>query len=104
MNPSSTVVAAVIVITTTTIIRRIREGKWESHILQTIVFGFLLMIALLTLAVVMPGFAKALAYLGLVGAFVLNGPSVFSYLGDFERTKPTGTREVKNVRRAAGSI
>ena len=87
MNPSSTVVASVVVITATTIVRRMREGTWQQHVISTIVFGFMLLIALLTLAVVIPSAAQILAYLGLVGAFVLNGPAVFSFVGDFGRGK-----------------
>lgn len=87
MSPSSAVVASVFIITTTTIIRRIRTSKpGQSHqILESIVFGFLLLIALLTLAIIMPTFAKVLAYLGMVGAFVLNGPTLFKFVGDFGR-------------------
>lgn len=85
MNPSSAVVASVVVITSTTIIRRMREGKWQTHILEVIVFGFMLLIALLTLAIVLPGVAKILAYLGMVGAFAVNGPELFKFLGDFGR-------------------
>lgn len=87
MNPSDAVTASVIVITGTTIIRRIREGKWQAHIIETIIFGFMLLIALLTLAIVAPTIAKVLAYLGMVGAFVVNGPAVFKYVGDFGRDK-----------------
>lgn len=88
MNPSSAVTASVVVITASTILRRMREDKqWEDKLIETLVFGFLLLIALLTLAIVLPGVAKILAYLGMVGAFVLNGPAVFTFLGDFGRTK-----------------
>lgn len=87
MNASSVVFASVIVITSTTIVRRLRENKWHGHIVETMVFGFMLLIALLVLAIVMPTAAKILAYLGMVGAFVLNGPAVFKLLGDFGRGK-----------------
>lgn len=89
MNPSSVVFASVVIITSTTLIRRVREGKWSSHVIETIVFGFLLLIALLVLAIVLPSAAKILAYLGMVGAFVVNGPAVFGYLGNFGRGKGT---------------
>lgn len=88
MEPSSAVVASVVVITGTSIIRRIREKKaGEAHVVEAVVFGFLLMFALLTLAIVMPTIAKVLAYLGMVGAFVVNGPAVFELLGDFGKGK-----------------
>jgi hypothetical protein len=79
--------ASVFVITSTTLVRRVREGNWQSHVIETIVFGFLLMIALLVLAIVSPRVATVLAYLGLVGAFIVNGPAVFKLLGDFGRGK-----------------
>jgi hypothetical protein len=85
VNASSTVFASVLIIAATTIIRRSREGTAAGHVVETIIFGFLLLIALLILAIVLPTFAKALGYLGIVGAFVVNGPAVFSFLGDFGR-------------------
>lgn len=87
MNPSSASVASVVVIVSTTIIRQVRSGTWQHHVLEVIVYGFLLLIALLTLAIVIPPAALILAYLGMVGAFVLNGPAVFGYLGNFGRGK-----------------
>lgn len=87
MNASSAVFASVLVITGTTVVRRVRDGTWPNHVVETVVFGFLLLIALLTLAIVVPEFAKVLGYLGMIGAFVVNGPSVFALLGDFGRGK-----------------
>lgn len=85
MNPSNAVVASVLIITSTTIVRRVRRHEIQGHIVEAIVFGFLLMIALLVLAIAMPTVAKTLAYLGMVGAFVVNGPEVFKLLGNFGR-------------------
>lgn len=85
MNPSSVVFASVVVITSTTILRRMREGKWQGHVVEVIVFAFLLLLALQILAIVLPTMAKILGYLGMVGAFVVNGPVVFKTLGDFGR-------------------
>lgn len=87
MNPSSTVIASVVIITSTTIVRRIRDGNWQGRIVETIVFGYLLLIALLVLAIVFPSIAQVFAYLGMVGAFLLNGPAVFTLLGNFGRGK-----------------
>jgi len=85
VNPSNAVFASVLVITSTTVIRRVRDGTWPGHVLETVVFGFMLLIALLILAIVLPSFARVLAYLGMVGAFVVNGPSLFELLGGFGR-------------------
>jgi hypothetical protein len=62
-----------------------KEGTLEARVMETVVFGFLLLIALLVLAIVMPPVAKILAYLGMVGAFILNGPTIFKFIGDFGR-------------------
>ena len=87
MSPSSAVLASVIVITSTTIIRRARQGTWKSHVIETIIFGFLLLIALLIVALILPTVALVLAYLGMIGALVVNGPEVFTFLGNFGRGK-----------------
>jgi hypothetical protein len=87
------VVASVVVIVGTTIVRHVRAGTWRGNVVQVIIFGYLLAIALLILAIVVPVLAKILAYLGLVGAFAVNGPSVFAYLGDMGRNeRPAGAK------------
>jgi hypothetical protein len=85
MNAGDTIIASVVVICSTTIIRRVKEGKWQGQVIKVIVFGFLLAMALLTLAIAMPGVASVLAMLGIVGAFVVNGPAVFSLIGNLGR-------------------
>jgi hypothetical protein len=81
VNPSSAVVTSVVIITATTIVRRQRQGTLTGHFLETIVFGFMLLVALLLLAVLMPTVAEVLAYTGLIGAFVINGPEIFKLMG-----------------------
>lgn len=83
MNPTDTVLISVVVIVGTTILKHIHEGK--GGVLSPIVFGFLLATALLLIAVFAPRIAIALAYLGLVGAFAVNGPAVFTLMGNFGR-------------------
>lgn len=85
MNPSSAVFASVVLITGSTLLRRMRDPKHPTNAMEIIVFGFILLIALLTFAIVAPSIAKILAYLGMVGAFVVNGPAVFKFVGDFGR-------------------
>lgn len=87
MYPSSLAMASVAIITSTTIVRRMRQGSWRGHVVETVVFGFMLLIALLIVAIVAPPVASILAYLGIVGAFVVNGPAVFQFLGSFGRGK-----------------
>jgi hypothetical protein len=64
-----------------------REPNWRGHIMEIVVFGFVLLIALLTLAIVLPSAAIILGWLGMVGAFAVNGPAVFSLLGSFGQSK-----------------
>lgn len=92
MNPSSIVFVSVVTIAGTTVIRRVKEDKWEGHIVEVVVFAFLLLIALQLLALVLPGVAKVLGYLGIVGAFVINGPAVFGAAETFGR----GKRDIKH--------
>lgn len=104
MTPSSTVIASVVIITSTTILRRTREGKAPSgYIIETIIFGFLLLVALLILAIVMPQIAKVLGYLGMVGAFVVNGPEVFKLLGNFGRSNGVASTSTRVVNQASQS-
>jgi hypothetical protein len=80
-NPSDVILGSVVVITGTTIIRNAYEKKPKGTTFKPLAFGFMLTVALLAIAIGAPGFAKGLAYLGLVGAFVVNGPAVFALLG-----------------------
>jgi hypothetical protein len=84
VNPSSSVFVSIFVIVGTTILRRVREGKWEGTVIETVIFGFMLLLALQLLSLVMPQLAKVLGYLGIVGAFVVNGPAIFGYAKDFQ--------------------
>lgn len=86
-DASDVVIASVLVISGTTLFRRIREGTWKNHVVEIIVFGFLLLIALLLIAVISPTIAKTLAYLGMIGAFLVNGEEVLKFVGDFGRGK-----------------
>ncbi len=80
MNP---ILPSVVVMAGTSIIRRVREQKnYEGTTTQIVLYAYLLYMALLLLNMVAPQVARTLAYLGIVGAFVVNGPAVFGYLGD----------------------
>jgi hypothetical protein len=76
-SPTDIVVASVIIIVATTMIKNAKHKK--NHI-APIIFGFMLLVALLILATFAPTVAKGLGYMGMVGAFVVNGPDVFSLL------------------------
>lgn len=79
-EPTDTIILAVALMAGSTIIRHIKEnprGVGKGYA-APIVYGFFLAIVLLFLAVPFPRFAKGLAYLGMVGAFAVNGPAIFS--------------------------
>jgi hypothetical protein len=83
MNASSTdvILGSVVIITATSVIRNARAKTKVTTTWKPVVFGFGLLLALLAIAIVAPGFAKGLALLGLVGAFVTNGPALFDTIG-----------------------
>lgn len=73
-SPTDTIVAATVIIAGSTMIK---NAKAKKNHFAPIVFGFLLTSALLIMAMFAPTFARMLAYMGMVGAFVVNGPAVF---------------------------
>lgn len=75
MNPTDTIIISAVVITGSTIVRRVKRK--QSEYLQTVVFGFMVTFVLLLIAVPLPVVAKGLAYLGMVGAFAVNGPDIY---------------------------
>lgn len=87
MDPTEAVLGAVVIIVGTTIIRIKRHPDPKSKVtpLKVIIFGFLLALALLAIAIVAPDAAKILAALGIVGAFALNGQELFTMIGDLGR-------------------
>lgn len=93
-SPTDVILGSVALITATTVIKNVRapappKGGFNQPTMpkpnpfKPVLFGFGLAAALLAIAIVAPGFAKGLAYLGLVGAFVLNGPTLFALIGSF---------------------
>lgn len=80
VSATSAVIGSVVVICATSIIRVVRQGKYEKKIVKIIIFGFLLAFILLIIAAVAPVMAAILAMLGAVGAFAVNGPTIFSIL------------------------
>lgn len=75
-DPTDIVIASCVIITVTTVVKNARNKTKAGTTFEPIVFGFLLALALLAIGFVAPGFAKALAIMGLVGAFVVNGPAL----------------------------
>lgn len=73
-SATGTILAAGILVTGSTVIRDVHEGKGRA---APIVFGFMMVTALLVISLASPKYAKGIAYLSMVGAFVVNGPAVF---------------------------
>lgn len=73
-SPTGMIVAAGVIVTGSTVIRDVHEGKTRA---APIVFGFLMVIGLLLIAMGAPKVARGLALLSLLGALAVNGPAVF---------------------------
>jgi hypothetical protein len=83
VNVNDLIVISVGTMVVTTIVRHVKEkpkdiGKGYA---KPIVFGFLLAIVLMILALPFPRFTKGLAILGMIGAFAVNGPTIYKLLG-----------------------
>lgn len=77
-DATDVIIIACMVMAGTTVIRRIKEKPHaKAEYVQPVVYGFFLCLALLVLAVPLPTFTKGLAYLGMVGAFAVNGPTIY---------------------------
>lgn len=86
-DPVNVIIAAGIVVTGSTIIRDVHEGKIRA---APIVFGFLMVTGLLLIGMGTPKFARGLAWLSMVGAFVVNGPAVFAIASGISGSQTTG--------------
>lgn len=85
-SPTDVIIGSVVVITATTVLRNAKNKTKAGTTFKPVIFGFGLALALLAIAIAAPGFAKGLAYLGLVGAFVVNGPALFETIGKLGET------------------
>lgn len=79
-DPSPLIIGSISLVTITTVVRNARNKTKAGTTFEPIVFGFILTLALLGIALVAPSFARGLALLALVGAFVVNGPTIFALL------------------------
>lgn len=86
-DPVNVIIAAGIVVTGSTLIRDAHEGKLRA---APIVFGFLMVTGLLIIGMGTPKFARGLAWLAMVGAFVVNGPAVFSIASGLSGSQTAG--------------
>lgn len=89
-SPTGLIVAAGVIVTGSTVIRDVHEGKTRA---APIVFGFLMVIGLLLIAMGAPKVARGLALLSLLGALAVNGPAVFGIASGItgEQKKAAGT-------------
>lgn len=85
MGVTNTVAAAVGVVAGTTLFRLVRQNQIKGNAIRILVFAGMLWSALLVVAIASPVIANTLAYLSMVGAFIVNGPEILKWLGDFGR-------------------
>jgi hypothetical protein len=77
-DPTDVIIVAASVMAGSTIVRHIAEKpKDAGGYAKPIAYGFFLALSLLLLAVPLPRFARGLAYLGIVGALTVNGPTIY---------------------------
>ena len=81
-SATDVIIGSSVIITATSVIRNAHNKTKAGTTFKPVLFGFGLAVALLAISLVAPGFAKGLALLGLVGAFVVNGPTLFTVIGN----------------------
>jgi hypothetical protein len=74
METSDLVVVTGVVVVGSSLIRDVKQNKPKA---PPLIFGFLMVASLLLISLAVPKMARGLCYLALVGAFVVNGPSLF---------------------------
>lgn len=84
---TSLVLGAGVLVTGSTVIRDVHEGKTRA---APIVFGFMAVAALLVISMASDKTARGLSYMLMVGAFVVNGPAVFSIASGISGSKSPG--------------
>jgi hypothetical protein len=95
VEATSAVVGSVVVIVGTSVIKDVKDGRSP---IPPVVSGFMLGSALLLIALAWPQFAKVAAGLGVVGAFVTNGPQVLGTLGGIGPQPPAAPKGPKGAR------
>lgn len=81
-SPTDVIVIAGVVVTGSTMVRRYSQKKKGE--MQTLTYGVLMIFVLLVMAIPLPAFAKGLAYLSMIGAFVVNGPELVKITGQWQ--------------------
>ena len=89
-EPTDVAIAAGVIVTGTTLIRNAHQGKAKA---APIIFGFMMTSLLLLVALGSPKAAKGLSYFAMVGAFTVNGPTLFALAGGLgpAKTSKAGT-------------
>jgi hypothetical protein len=85
-EPTGLIVAVGVIVTGSTVIRDVHEGKTHA---APIVYGFMMVIALLLIGMGAPRVSRGLAYLSLIGALAVNGPAVFSIASGLSAAQKT---------------
>jgi hypothetical protein len=87
MDTTNLVIGSSVVIVSTSVLKNARNKTPAGTTFRPVIFGFGLAFALLAISMVSQGLARALAYMGLVGAFAANGQAVFDTIGVLGKTK-----------------
>jgi hypothetical protein len=74
METSDLVIVTGVVVVGTSLVRDVKQGKPKA---PPLIFGFFMVASLLLMGLALPKVTRGLCYLALVGAFVVNGPSIF---------------------------
>jgi hypothetical protein len=78
MGPTASVIGGTVIITGLSVLKDVHKGQDP---VKPVVFGFMLGGALLLVSFFSGALAKALALMGVVGAFTVNGKDALSILG-----------------------
>lgn len=93
-SPTGLILGTGVVVAGSTLIRDVHEGKTRA---APIIFGFMMVTALLLISLGSPKTARGLSYMALVGAFVVNGPAVFGIASGISKSPSPGIHGLGNT-------
>lgn len=107
METSDLIIVTGVVVTGSSLIRDVKQNRPKA---PPLIFGFLMVAGLLILSLPLPKVARGLSYMALVGAFVVNGPSIFDTASSLTASAktvasaPTPAPQQTSARQGGGSI
>lgn len=81
VDTTGLVLGSTVVLVASSVLKNAKNKTPAGTTFKPVIFGFGLAFALLAIAIAFPWLARALAYMALVGAFVVNGPALFDTIG-----------------------